>query len=243
MSNQLVKTFKQDNGQIAVDGRELHDFLEVETPYTMWIDRMVEYGFDENVDFSVFNKKVNDDTAFGGIRKVKDHALTLEMAKELSMIQRTEKGKQARQYFIYMENVAKKQDRLPQTNDEKIVLLLENAHEDHQLITRIDERVTDLEEDQSLNPGEYNYISKRVNQAVAAYVSLHHLVLNKEQRSKLYKDINGGVKQVTGVKTRSQLRRKNFDDADEFIGNWIPSTATLQVIKQLGEEPQQTELV
>lgn len=109
MEQELIKTFKKDDGSIAVDGRDLHDFLGVETPYTMWINRMMGYGFAENVDFSVFNKNVNDDTAFGGTRKMKDHALTLDMAKELSMIQRTPKGKQARQYFI---NVEKKYNSL-----------------------------------------------------------------------------------------------------------------------------------
>ena len=59
--NELIKTFKQNDGSVAVDGRDLHDFLGVETPYTKWIDRMMEYGFAENVDFSVFDKNVHDD--------------------------------------------------------------------------------------------------------------------------------------------------------------------------------------
>lgn len=115
--NELIKTFKQNDGSVAVDGRDLHNFLEVETPYTKWIDRMMEYGFAENVDFSVFDKNVHDDTAFGGTRKMRDHALTLDMAKELSMIQRTDRGKQARQYFIAMEKKAKSKQQLPIPKD------------------------------------------------------------------------------------------------------------------------------
>ena len=115
--NELIKTFKQNDGSLAVDGRDLHDFLEVETPYTKWIDRMMGYGFAENVDFSVFDKNVHDDTAFGGTRKMRDHALTLDMAKELSMIQRTDRGKQARRYFIAMEKRAKAQQQLPIPKD------------------------------------------------------------------------------------------------------------------------------
>ncbi|WP_407937384.1 antA/AntB antirepressor family protein, partial [Lentilactobacillus buchneri] len=49
---ELIKTFKQKDGSVAVDGRDLHDFLEVETPYRIWIQRMIEYGFTENVDFA-----------------------------------------------------------------------------------------------------------------------------------------------------------------------------------------------
>lgn len=114
---QLIKTLVQVDGSTAVDGRDLYDFLEVETKYTDWMQRMIEYGFAENVDFSVFLKNEQDATAFGGIRKIKDHALTVDMAKELSMIQRTEKGKQARQYFLQMERIAKEhaQYQIPKT--------------------------------------------------------------------------------------------------------------------------------
>ncbi len=55
--NELIKTFKQKDGSVAVDGRDLHDFLEVETPYRIWIQRMIEYGFTENVDFAGFEQK------------------------------------------------------------------------------------------------------------------------------------------------------------------------------------------
>ncbi|GAF37944.1 antA/AntB antirepressor family protein [Lentilactobacillus farraginis] len=232
--NELIKTFKQNDGSVAVDGRDLHDFLEVETPYTKWIDRMMGYGFAENVDFSVFDKNVHDDTAFGGTRKMKDHALTLDMAKELSMIQRTDRGKQARQYFISMEKKTK-QTALPQTPEEKITLLLQNADEDNKKINQIDNRVKDLEHNKPLTPGEYNYISHAVGGAVNTYVQTHHLILTTKQRSKLYKDINGGIKQIAGIQTRAQLREKDFENVDGYIRNWVPSTATLLIIKQLSQ--------
>ncbi|EEI18904.1 toxin-antitoxin system, toxin component, Bro family [Lentilactobacillus buchneri ATCC 11577] len=232
--NELIKTFKQNDGSVAVDGRDLHDFLEVETPYTKWIDRMMEYGFAENVDFSVFDKNVHDDTAFGGVRKMKDHVLTLDMAKELSMIQRTDRGKQARQYFIAMEKQAK-QIVLPQTPEEKITLLLQNANEGNKKINQIDNRVKDLEHNKPLTPGEYNYISHAVGGAVNTYVQTHHLILTGKQRGKLYKDINGGIKQIARIQTRAQLREKDFENVDRYIRNWVPSTATILIIKQLSE--------
>ncbi|ARN91277.1 hypothetical protein AZI09_12375 (plasmid) [Levilactobacillus brevis] len=112
--NELIKTVKQSNGSVAVDGRDLHDFLEVDTQYTKWIDRMIEYGFTENVDFTSFSQKSLKPS--GGRPQV-NHALTLDMAKELSMIQRTKKGKQARQYFISMEKQAKSKQQLPLPKD------------------------------------------------------------------------------------------------------------------------------
>ncbi|WP_438310903.1 antA/AntB antirepressor family protein [Sporosarcina sp. FA9] len=103
--NQLISTSNNVSGEIVVSGRELHEFLEVKTPYTQWFERMISYGFVENVDFTVTNKNVNDVTAFGGVRKIIDHALKLDMAKEIGMIQRTDKGKQARQYFLQLERM------------------------------------------------------------------------------------------------------------------------------------------
>ncbi|KRM92890.1 phage antirepressor KilAC domain-containing protein [Loigolactobacillus rennini] len=101
----LIKTFHRNDGNIAVDGRDLHDFLDIETPYRKWFPRMLEYGFNENKDFVTFGQK--SPIANGGYKNIENHALTLSMAKELSMIQRTERGKQARQYFIRMEEQAK----------------------------------------------------------------------------------------------------------------------------------------
>lgn len=82
-----------------VDGRELHEFLQIETPFKKWIDRMLEYGFVEGVDFWT---KMSKTLPQGG-RPAMEYALTIDMAKEISMIQRNERGKQARQYFIECE--------------------------------------------------------------------------------------------------------------------------------------------
>ena len=98
MSNLI--TINYDNDRQTVGGRMLHEFLEVGTEYAKWITRMCEYGFVENVDFAVIVK--NDENPQGG-RPSTDHQLTIEMAKEICMLQRTEKGKQARQYFIELE--------------------------------------------------------------------------------------------------------------------------------------------
>ena len=94
---ELIKITTNENGEQLVSGRELHDFLEVKTAYKDWFPRMREYGFVEGLDFSSFSSE-----STGGRPRV-DHAMTLDMAKEISMIQRTEKGKQARQYFIEVE--------------------------------------------------------------------------------------------------------------------------------------------
>ena len=101
--NELIKTITRDDGTIAVSGRELHDFLEVDTPYTQWFDRMIDYGFTENTDFKGLSQK--SEKPIGGRPRI-DHVMTLDMAKEVAMIQRTDRGKQARQYFIEIDKQA-----------------------------------------------------------------------------------------------------------------------------------------
>ena len=86
----------------TVSGRELHDFLEVTTRYNDWFNRMTEYGFTEGEDYAEVLDKIVQNPKEGG-RPATDHQLTIPMAKELCMIQRNERGKQARQYFLAVE--------------------------------------------------------------------------------------------------------------------------------------------
>lgn len=98
--NNLINV-NYDNERITLSARELHEFLEVGSNYTTWFNRMCEYGFKENIDFQICFPKMESESR-GGQNKI-DHEITLDMAKEIAMIQRNEKGKQARQYFIEVE--------------------------------------------------------------------------------------------------------------------------------------------
>ena len=102
--NELISITTNEVGEPTVLGRDLHEFLGVKTLYKDWFPRMVEYGFTEGKDF---NPLKNEQVRFEGNREVTreliDHLLTIDMAKELAMIQRTDRGKQARQYFIQVE--------------------------------------------------------------------------------------------------------------------------------------------
>lgn len=93
--NKLINV-NYDSERPTVLGRELHDMLGVETRYNDWFRRMCEYGFTENVDFYSILSKTSG-------RPSTDHQLTIPMAKEICMLQRTERGKECRQYFIKIE--------------------------------------------------------------------------------------------------------------------------------------------
>lgn len=94
--NELISV-NYNTEQPTVSGRELHEALEIETPYHKWFPRMCEYGFAENEDFWT-----NLSESTGG-RPSTDHQLTIPMAKEICMLQRNDKGKEFRKYFIKVE--------------------------------------------------------------------------------------------------------------------------------------------
>lgn len=92
--NNLIK-IEERNGEQLVSARELHKFLEVGTEFRHWFPRMCEYGFVENKDYTpvIFDHPINK-------QPTTDYLMKLSMAKEISMLQRNEKGKEAREYFI-----------------------------------------------------------------------------------------------------------------------------------------------
>ena len=127
--NQLIKTRNNEQGEIIISSRELYEFLEVETPYRKWFPRMTEYGFVEGADYTpdIFVHPLNkQDTT--------DFLLKLDMAKEIAMIQRTEKGKQARQYFLQLERMWNSPDmvikRALDFQQQKIISLETQIQED-----------------------------------------------------------------------------------------------------------------
>ncbi|WP_339000258.1 antA/AntB antirepressor family protein [Lactococcus garvieae] len=224
--NQLINITQNENNDSVVSGRELYDFLEVSERYSTWFERMTKYGFEENIDFvgcKVFNTLAK--------QELQDHALKLDMAKEISMIQRTAKGKEARQYFIQVEKEYKQQQQVPLTLDQQIAAIATGYGSMKEEFIEVKDRVTDLEENAPLSPGDYSFLGRRINQRVNE-IARSYGGVTREQRSKLYVDINQGVKAVTGTQTRTQLRIKHFDTALEFINDWEPSTATKMQIKQ-----------
>lgn len=101
---EIIK-IEERNGQRAVNARELHQFLESKRKFADWIKQRIEqYGFVENQDFCSFHKIVKRET---GATTVREYALTIDMAKELSMVENNDKGRLARKYFIEYERIAK----------------------------------------------------------------------------------------------------------------------------------------
>ncbi len=127
--NELIKVNYDNPDRPTVSGRELHEALGIKTAYKDWFPRMCEYGFTEGKDFC---SNLSEST---GGRPSTDHIISLDMAKELCMIQRSEIGKRFREYFIEIEKA---------WNDP--VLIMGRAYEAQKAATaRISEKVLALE--------------------------------------------------------------------------------------------------
>ena len=144
--NDLIK-INYDNDRPTVYARDLHEFLEVKTQYTKWFERMCEYGFNENFDFMAISQKRL--TAQGNETTYTDHQITIDMAKEICMLQRNERGKQARQYFIQLEKAwnspEKVMARALQIADRKIRCLETENAQQKQIIGELQPKATYLD--------------------------------------------------------------------------------------------------
>lgn len=122
---QLVSVnIREENGKQTVSARELHEKLEVTERFSSWFDRMLKYGFEENADFTSVKSftVVNN----GAQKPIDEYYISIDMAKEICMIQRSDKGRMFRQYFIECERrlIETNKKAMPQTYIEAVESLL-----------------------------------------------------------------------------------------------------------------------
>lgn len=122
--------------------------------------------------------------------------------------------------------------QVPSDPMQALRLMFEATEETKQEIKNVKDDVIDLKENQKLDAGDYNFLTRTINQRVA-HIQRLHAITNQKQRSELFRDINSEVKKMTGASSRTNVRQKHFDDVIEMIANWFPSQATLYRIKQI----------
>lgn len=115
-------------------------------------------------------------------------------------------------------------------------LMFEAQTQTNEKVAVCDRRITELEENKLLNPGEYNYISRAIKKKVKQVKSELNMDLAQKQSSQVYRAINRDLNCFIGIKTRSQFRAKDFDKALEFIENWQLSYTDRKIIEQLALE-------
>ena len=217
--NELIKI----NSNNTVSGRELHKFLEIGTRFDKWFIRMCEYGFNENDDFIRVAQKC---PTLGGTQTIIDYAITLDMAKEISMLQRTEKGKQARQYFINCEKKLKEVVKKPLTTLEQLKLHYLALEEQNKELKQVKADVTDLKNNMPL----FNIECKDLQQAVRAkgcevlggYGSKAYK--SNSIRQKVYIDIQHQLKREFGVTRYEAIKRQYLATAHMIVENYEPPT-------------------
>lgn len=236
--NNLINVTLNENQEPIVSGRQLHEALGVKTKYADWFNRMIEYGFTENQDFLLL--KNEQQTGRGGHNKV-DHIIKLDMAKEIAMIQRTDKGKEVRKYFIQVEKdfnspekimarallMADKKIKLLESQNENLLLELEEANKnadylDLILQTKDSLTITQIAQDYGISARKMNQLLKqeRIQRIVNGQWVLYAKYLGKgyiSSRTFDYMGKDGKIhSNVTTVWT--QLGRRFLYDKLKAIG-------------------------
>ena len=232
---ELIKIIEIEGRQL-VSGRELHEFLEIKTKYKDWFPRMVEYGFEEEIDFIKVAQKRATNNLKNPVTTVIDHAISIDMAKEISMIQRTEKGKAARQYFINCEKKLKEIKKLSPM--ELMELQFKALKEQEEKIIQVENKVDKLEEDMPLFQIDCKEIQALVRkkgiEVLGGYRSIAYN--NNSLRGKVYSDIQHQIRREFGVSRYEAIKRSQLEMAKEIISNYKVPLVLENEIKLLNEE-------
>lgn len=122
--------------------------------------------------------------------------------------------------------------QVPSDPMQALELMFKATKQTKEEIESVKADIIDLKENQKLDAGDYNLLSRTINQRVA-HVQKLHAITNQKQRSELFRDINSEVKKMSGASSRTNVRQKHFDAILSMVANWFPSQGTLYKIKQL----------
>ncbi|MCT0474107.1 phage antirepressor Ant [Lactococcus cremoris] len=234
--NQLITITQNENNDQVVSGRELHDFLGVKDHYTDWFKDMCKYGFTENIDFITLNE-LSEKTEGSRLvkRNIINHAIKLDMAKEISMIQRNEKGKQARQYFIEVEKELKQQ-LLPQTPEQQIALLAQGNVNLNKKVEQIENSVLDLTDRFGLPSNKAKVLQKKVASKVYMFTGGKYSNAHKKLGAKVFRDFYKDLNNRFDVVKYSDIPLSRYDEATEYLDMWQPSFNTTLEIRGLNSQ-------
>ena len=207
---ELIKITEKD-GQQLVSGKELHNFLEVGRDFSTWIKaRIKKYEFVENTDFTIITTTPQN----GGIAK--DYIITVDMAKQLSMVENNEKGNQARRYFIQCE---KKLREVVQDPYKALSPELQAIFKIDQKQQALEEKVEDMESNFPLFNIECEELQKLVKKvgttALGGYGSRAYK--DNSLRQKVYKDIQHQLTREFGIGSYKAIKRCQLSLAKEII--------------------------
>lgn len=220
IENELVPVYETSTGEKVVYGSELHKVLEAKSKFADWIkNRLNDCEAMENEDFQTFSKKLEKG------RPSVDYIIKLDTAKEMAMLERNEKGKQVRRYFIQIEKKYKeKQHQLADLSDLSVELQAIIMHD--KKIQRMENRMNKLEFDIPLYGSEADELCNHVKRKGVEMLGGKGSNSYKDTkiRSAVYTDIYNQIKREFGLyddkghyKSYKALKRKYIYDAHEVV--------------------------
>lgn len=220
ITSELIPVYKNEEGQKLVNARELHEWLGVGKDFTSWIkDRVNQYGFTENIDFTSFTEI--GEREIGATRR-SVYVITLDMAKELSMVERTLKGKQARQYFIKCEEKLKEVSAKQLSPMEQLRLQYQALEMQEKKIEGVAKKVDDLEANMPLFNVEckelQNLVRRVGTKVLGGYKSPAYC--NNSLRGKVYSDIQHQLRREFGIERYEAIKRSQLDTAKKIVESY-----------------------
>lgn len=220
IENELVPVYETSMGERVVYGTELHNVLEVKSKFADWVkNRFNDCEAAENEDYETFSKILEKG------RPSIDYIIKLDTAKEMAMLERNEKGKQVRRYFIRVEKKYK-ESKIPVSPSGQIHLLAQGYVELEQKVDSVEKKVEHLEYDIPLYGAEADELSNHVKRKGVEMLGGKHTNAYKDTklRSAVYTDIYNQIKREFGLyddrgryKSYKALKRRYIYDAHEIV--------------------------
>ncbi len=216
LTNELIPVYENEEGKKLVSARELHEWLGNKRQFVDWIiQRIGEYNFIQDIDYTSFSQNSEK-----GGRPKTEFIITLDMAKELSMVEKTEKGKEARQYFIKCEKSLKEIIADPYKGISKelqAIFALDGKQQE------FNTRLSKIEDQMTIETGKQKVLSDLVTEKVMTVLGGKEAPAYSELSKKAFSQCWRDFKRVLNVASYKDTAIKDFDRAKEVISNWKPS--------------------
>lgn len=226
-SEDVIPVYDTDTGEKVVLGRELHERLKIKSKYADWFKNMAAYGFEENVDYASFLNFRN------GGRSI-EHAISLDMAKHIAMIQRTPQGMEIRQKLIDLEKNVAVNQFAGASKELQAIFVLDNRSMQHE------KRISALETNMTVDYEQQRALRRAVNRVVVEALGgkTSPAYLDKSTRCKVYSECNKDAQDWFHVNSISNVPRKDFDNAIAYIEQWRPCANTVMMIQNVNSQTQ-----
>ena len=230
-SEDVIPVYDTDTGEKVVLGRELHEKLKIKEKYADWFQRMIDIGFVEGTDFSIFSEK-SEKMQRG--RPSVNHVLTLDMAKHISMMQKTQQGMEIRQKLIDLEKNVAVNQFAGASKELQAIFVLDNRSMQHE------KRISALETNMTVDYEQQRALRRAVNRVVVEALGgkTSPAYLDKSTRCKVYSECNKDAQDWFHVNSISNVPRKDFDNAIAYIERWRPCANTVMMIQNVNNQTQ-----